>query len=230
MHQNSLENLLTILNRLPSKARMRMMHEAANAVRDHIAPRKYRWMPYPDTSPDKPHPQRLALESKADIVGYGGEAGAGKTDLLLGVAERHRRSIIFRNIYPSLRDMIERSREIFVTPEQTRVTDSFNEQLHLWRFAGDRTLEFASIPSDKHSGKYKGRPKDFYGFDELPDFSEQTFRFVTAWNRSTYVDPFTNKIQRCRIVVTFNPPLDETGDWVTRYFLPWLAHLHPDVF
>jgi hypothetical protein len=199
-----------------------MMHEAAYAVREYIAPRKYRWKPYPDLSPDKPHPQRLALESEADVVGYGGEAGAGKTDLQLGVAERHRRSIIFRNIYPALRDMIERSKEIFGT--------GYNEQLHLWRLDLDRTLEFASIPSDKHAGKYKGRPHDFYGFDELTDFSEATFRLVTAWNRSTYVDPFTGKVQRCRIVVTFNPPLEETGDWVTRYFLPWLAHLHPDVF
>jgi hypothetical protein len=67
-----------------------MMHEAAYAVREYIAPRKYRWKPYCDVASDKPHPQRLALESEADVVGYGGEAGAGKTDLQLGVAERHR--------------------------------------------------------------------------------------------------------------------------------------------
>jgi hypothetical protein len=45
--------------------------------------------------------------------------------------------------------MIERSKEISL--DQTHATDSYNEQLHLWRLDFDRTLEFASIPSDKHA-------------------------------------------------------------------------------
>jgi len=35
-----------------------------------------------------PGPQTLAFASTADIIGYGGEPGGGKTDMLLGFAIR----------------------------------------------------------------------------------------------------------------------------------------------
>src|SRR6266540_2626307 len=42
-------------------------------------------------------PQRLAYDAMADITGYGGAAGGGKSLLEIGLAvTRHRRSIIFR--------------------------------------------------------------------------------------------------------------------------------------
>ena len=42
-------------------------------------------------------PQMKAMDSQADIVFYGGQAGGGKTDLLLGLAlTQHEKSIIFR--------------------------------------------------------------------------------------------------------------------------------------
>jgi hypothetical protein len=61
-----------------------------------------------------PGPQTEALSSGADFLFYGGAAGGGKTDLLLG-ADRfyHWRSIIFRRVFPSLRAIIDRSRQIY---------------------------------------------------------------------------------------------------------------------
>ncbi len=48
------------------------------------------WVPLPG-------PQTLAYESDADILYYGGSAGGGKTDLLLGLAlNEHKHSIIYR--------------------------------------------------------------------------------------------------------------------------------------
>ena len=58
-------------------------------------------------------PQWLALLSRADELFYGGAAGGGKTDLLLGLAtELHEHSVIFRRVYPNLRPVILRAREI----------------------------------------------------------------------------------------------------------------------
>ena len=69
---------------------------------------------------------------------------------------------------------------------------------------------------EKDKEKFKGRPHDLKAFDEIPDFTETQFRFVCAWNRSTNPD------QRCRIVCAGNPPTEVEGDWVIRYWAPWL--------
>jgi hypothetical protein len=188
------------------------------------------WAPYPDW-PDRPHPQRQAYGCKADILGYGSEAGGGKTDLLLGLAgTRHWRAIIFRREFPRLSAMIDRSREIYNALDATSLKDSFNENLHRWRLRDGRQIEFAAMQQEKDKLGYQGRPHDLYGFDEVTEFSESQVRFVIGWNRSTHIDAATGKPQRCRVVMTFNPPMDEAGEWVIAFFLPWLAHLHPDEY
>lgn len=166
-------------------------------------------------------PQRLAYHSEADVLFYGGAAGGGKTDLLLGLARlEHHRSIIFRRVFPSLRAVIDRSREIYA-PDGTNLHD-FNESLHRWKFSDGRSVRFGSIQHEANVTDWQGQPHDFYGFDELPEFTEYQFRFVTGWNRST------RKGQRCRVVATGNPPTTSEGEWVIRFFAPWLDDTHPN--
>jgi hypothetical protein len=170
-----------------------------------------------------PGPQTLALESEADELFYGGAAGGGKTDLLLGVAgTRHKHSIVFRRIFPSMRNIIERSREIYNTRNSTHARDSYNESLHVWRLLNGRMVEFGAMQYEKNKEDYRGRPHDLYGWDELPEFTESQFRFVNAWNRST--DPG----QRCRVIATGNPPTSSEGQWVIKYWAPWLDPNHPN--
>ncbi|MBK7181127.1 MAG: hypothetical protein IPH82_28775 [Chloroflexi bacterium] len=65
------------------------------------------WQPNPDLPDGRANPQRLALESEADELFYGGSAGGGKTDLGIGAAIiGHRRAAIFRRTFPNL-DAIE---------------------------------------------------------------------------------------------------------------------------
>ena len=170
-------------------------------------------------------PQAAAFANQADILGYGGAAGGGKTDLLLGLAAtQHQRSVIFRRVFPNLRGVIERSREIYNPEGSPRSGDSYNETLHRWQFSDGRMVEFEACQYEKDKEKQRGRPRDFYGFDEATEFSRSQIEFILAWLRST--DPK----QRCRAVLTFNPPTDAAGSWIVDYFLPWLAFLYPEQF
>lgn len=167
-------------------------------------------------------PQRRAFESQADIIGYGGAAGGGKTDLALGMAgTQHRRSIIFRRVFPSLRGIVERSREIFNAETRVHQKDSYNESLHVWRLDDGRMIEFGAIQYEGDRKKHQGQARDFMAFDEATEFPESTIRFIMGWNRTTTPG------QACRVLLTFNPPMDEGGDWITRFFAPWLDSEHP---
>ena len=58
-------------------------------------------------------PQVEAYNSQADLLLYGGAAGGGKSDLLLGLGlTAHERSVIFRHAYVALRGLEDRLIEI----------------------------------------------------------------------------------------------------------------------
>lgn len=172
-----------------------------------------------------PGPQTDAFHSQADITGYGGAAGGGKTDLALGLAAtEHKHSVIFRRVFPNLRGIIERSREIFNTDGREHSKDSFNETLHRWVLGDGRMIEFEACQFEKDREKQRGRPRDLYVFDEATEFTRSQVEFIIAWLRST------NPNQRKRVLLTFNPPTTITGTWVIDYFLPWFAYLFPDNF
>jgi hypothetical protein len=100
-------------------------------------------------------PQMQALESPADIIFFGGSAGGGKTDLMLGAAlTRQEHSIIFRREAVQLVGMEERMTRIL------RTREGYNSQSGLWRLPGGRILEFGSVKEPDDWIKYQGRPHD----------------------------------------------------------------------
>ena len=161
-----------------------------------------------------------AYLSEADEIYFGGQAGGGKTDLVLGLAlTTHRRSIIYRREYRQLlgaEGIIERSRALL------RDTSArYNGQEMMWRdIPGDRMLEFGAVQYDKDVEKYQGRAHDLKAFDELAHFSEAQYRYLIGWNRSTIPG------QRCRIVSAGNPPLSAEGAWVVERWRAWLDSGH----
>lgn len=112
--------------------------------------------------------------------------------------------------------MIERSRELYNHVGLNHTKDSYNESLHVWRLADGRMIEFGAIQFEKDKENQRGRPRSFYGWDEITEFSESMYRFVIAWNRTTIPG------ERCRVVATGNPPTSTEGEWVIRYWAPWL--------
>jgi hypothetical protein len=164
----------------------------------------------------QPGPQSDAYTSTADVLGYGGAAGGGKTDLMCGtLLTRHRKGIIFRREATQLTGIIDRLTELLGS------RDGYNGQDKIWRLPG-RQIEFGSVPHLGDESKYQGRPHDFIGFDEATNFLEQQVRFLLGWLRTTVPN------QRCRAILAFNPPTDAEGRWVIDYFAPWLDDKHPD--
>lgn len=188
---------------------LRYSTESERALLDRLATDPASWFPLPG-------PQTDAYLSDADELFYGGAAGGGKTDLLIGLATTaHRRSIIFRREYPQLRSIIDRSREIIGE------RGTFNGSDNIWRLADGRVLEFGAAQNFDAVKKYQGRPHDLKAFDELPNFTESQYRFLIGWTRTTRVG------QRTRIVGAGNPPTSAEGEWVIRRWAPWLDGQHP---
>ncbi len=89
-----------------------------------------------------PGPQTMAYESMADVIGFGGAAGGGKTDLAIGMAlTQHHRAQMFRREGPQLVGIIDRLVEIVgsrdnVTGKPTTYIES----------SRDLKVEFNSVP------------------------------------------------------------------------------------
>lgn len=164
-----------------------------------------------------PGPQTEALRSKADVLFYGGSAGGGKTDLLLGAAStKHRKSIIFRREHVQLQGIKDRATELFLP-----LGGRYNGQDSIWRLPGRRVIELGAVQRPGDEQKYQGRPHDLKGFDEICHFLESQFRYLGGWLRSA------NAKQQCRVICTGNPPTTAEGDWVISYWGPWLDDQHP---
>lgn len=162
-----------------------------------------------------PGPQTMAYQSKADVIGFGGAAGGGKTDLAIGLATtEHYRTQFFRREGPQLTGVIDRLAEIVGS------RDAINGKPAVYRDADDRLIEFNSMPNLGDETKYQGRPKDLLVIDEAANFLEQQVRFVKGWVRTTRPG------QRTRTLLTFNPPTNAEGRWVIDFFAPWLDKKH----
>lgn len=198
------KELLELQSFLTEDERVEIDHLLAGA--SHLG----RWAPLPGR-------QTEALESQADELFYGGAAGGGKTDLLLGAAfTQHHRAIIFRREYPQLKGIEDRSRELYTG------LGSYNANDKVWRFPGGKRIEFGAVQSGDAVQKYQGRAHDLKGFDEITTFSEAQYRFLIGWLRTV------KSGQRKRVIATGNPPFTEEGKWVIRYWGPWLDKFHPN--
>jgi hypothetical protein len=169
-------------------------------------------------------PQSDAYHSLADETLYGGAAGGGKSDLLLGLATTaHTKSVIFRRQSTDLETMWERLQVIMAGRLTKKDANKKRARTNDGRF-----IEFAHLEKPGSEKAHQGRDRDLYGFDEAAQMDEWKVAFVIQWLRST------KHGQRKRVVFGTNPPIPEfdpktgqlldtgTGQWLMEWFAPWL--------
>jgi hypothetical protein len=161
-------------------------------------------------------PQTLAYFSDADETLFGGSAGGGKSDLLVGYAlNEAQNAVIFRNGLGSLRDL--ESRAVAVQGHR----DGFNSTFHHWDLGNGRSLEFGSLEVVGSEQGWQGRRRDFMGFDEAAQMNKARVQFVLGWSGSAKPGA------RTRVIYATNPPLSDEGNWLIVWFAPWLDPMHP---
>jgi hypothetical protein len=168
------------------------------------------WEPYPI--------QKKLLECEATLVGFGGSGGGSKTTAILFSAFlKHKKSLILRKTYPNLKEIIERSREMF-----SGSGGSYNGIDKMWRFPGGKSIEMGALQYEKDKDNYRGREHSGLLVDEVTELPGgwATLQFLMGWMRS----PDPN--QKCQCIVTFNPPSTPEGEWIKEVFAPWIDPNH----
>ena len=166
-------------------------------------------------------PQTEAFNCQADITGYGGAAGGGKSMLVTGLAmTSHKRSLIIRQLKTSTNKFIQD----IAKAKGNR--DGYSSQGSTWNFTGPdaipRVIEFAGLENPGDEEKQQGIDYDLKCYDEVTQMREWQVRYTMGWVRSD------DDKQRTRVLMTFNPPTTAEGRWVIKFFAPWLDPKHPN--
>jgi hypothetical protein len=141
----------------------------------------------------QPTPRQEAFLACDDFeILYGGAAGGGKSDALLidalclqhgGPDNGHHRAVLFRRSFPELRDLIDRSLEVY--PMIVPGAD-YNKTEKVWTFPSGAKVEFGYLQNDADRLKYRGRAWNYIGFDELTLWATDVcYKYLFSRCRST---------------------------------------------
>lgn len=167
----------------------------------------------------EPSPKQSMLLSAIDFeVLYGGAAGAGKSDGLLldalglqqgAIDNRNYQGILFRRTFPDLKDLINRSQEIY---PYIGGGGKYDKGQHIWTWPSGARIEFGHMQYDSDRFKYRGRAFQYIGWDELTLFpTDVPYRYLLSRVRSV------DATLTCYVRATTNP--DGPGfRWVKEYW------------
>lgn len=146
---------------------------------------------------------------------YGGAAGGGKSDFLLGdfLADvptygKHWRGIIFRRTYAELEELLARSREMY---PQTGAR--WNEVRRTWTWPNGATLKLRYLERDADALRYQGHQYTWIGWDELTQWATMyAYKYLRSRLRSAHNVP-TKRIRSA------GNPGGPGHLWVKAYFI-----------
>lgn len=163
-----------------------------------------------------PGRQTEAFNCEADELLYGGSAGSGKTDLGIGLAvTKHRSALILRRMKSEVESLVERAATVLGH------RDGYNGQHHRWNTPDGHLIQFGGCQYSGDEESYKGERKSLIALDEASGFLESQVVFLSGWLGSP--DPR----QHCMLLLATNPPTSSEGEWIVRWFAPWLDPTHP---
>jgi hypothetical protein len=161
-------------------------------------------------------PQMVACASSADILIYGGQAGGGKSWLLVAEPLRHvgRKGFngaIFRRTFPQLKGQGGIWNEAWGIYPQFGARMREGQELDA-TFPSGANIAFCHLQHEKTKYEYMGHQICYLGFDELTHFSETQFFYMLSRNRSTCgIKPYVR--------ATCNP---DARSWVAGFIAWWI--------
>jgi hypothetical protein len=199
---NLIDELVALFDKMPSEKLQELNKTVQKVVTDKFIP--------------NPGPQAECYNCQADQILYGGGAGGGKTFVMLGMAlQKHRRSLLLRRLNVEVDGLVDDCERILGHK------DGYNGQKHRWYMPEGRLIQFGGLQHPGDERKYKGQAKDFVAIDEASEVLESQVEYVINWLRSA--DPN----QKCTLLLATNPPSQSTGEYLTRWFAPWVDPAHP---
>lgn len=136
----------------------------------------------------QPGPQTEALSADwCPELFYGGAAGGGKSDFLLGdflqdveTYGEAWRGVIFRRTYPELEELIARSKEIYPA-----TGGEWKEQPKWWTWPNGAILRMRYLERPDDALRYQGHQYTWIGWDELTQWASPfAYRYLRARLRS----------------------------------------------
>ncbi|PLX36652.1 MAG: terminase [Hyphomicrobiales bacterium] len=198
------DDLLSRFGAQPKQKKQQIMRTLDRMLKDQI------WIP-------NEGPQTEAYFSRADLLLYGGQAGGGKTDLIVGLAlNAHKRVGIFRQQVGELKGLIDRMDQVLLQAGRKPVSRSANQ----WTGADGAKIEFGHLEKSGAHKSWQGRDHDLKCFDEASQIAPHKILYVMSWLRSAIPG------QHCRTVLASNPPMGGEGDYLLEWFGPWVDPMH----
>ena len=198
--ENRLSNEETVIKKLHSPKTSNILTEdevenTSNSIQETIKNSKVIFH-----ANEGPQTDFLAADEK-DVL-YGGAAGGGKSyamlvDPLRYAHKKAHRALILRRSMPELREMIDKSRELY---PQAFPGAKFREVEKLWNFPSGAKIEFGFLERDADVYRYQGQAYSWIGFDEINHLpTEFSWNYLASRLRTT--DPEIKTYLRC----TANP-------------------------